>query len=99
KTGRNRFSGAAGLMAEVVKFSTSRLTTADLRAIAVYLKDQPGKSGEETAKAEPHAEVMRAGGAIYSDSCAGCHRTSGEGIARMFPPLKGDVIAQQKDPT
>jgi mono/diheme cytochrome c family protein len=99
KTGRNKFSGAAGLMAEVVKFSTSKLTAADLRAIAVYLKDQPGKGGDETAKGQPDAAVMRAGGSIYNDSCAGCHTADGEGVARMFPPLKGDAVAQQDDPT
>ena len=38
KTGRNRFDIASGPMADAVTHSTSHLTDADLRAIAVYLK-------------------------------------------------------------
>ena len=35
-------AAATGLMAEMVNWSTSHLSDADLRAIAAYLKDQPG---------------------------------------------------------
>jgi mono/diheme cytochrome c family protein len=97
KTGRNRFSGATGLMAEVVANSTSRLTDGDLHAIATYLKDLPSK-GVETASA-PSQTVMNAGKAIYDDTCAACHQSSGEGISHMFPPLKGDAVVQQADPS
>jgi len=97
KTGRNKFSGAAGLMAEVVVNSTSKMTDADLKAIAAYLKDMPAK-GEASATA-PEAAVMTAGQAIYEDSCSACHQASGEGVPHMFPPLKGDAVAQQSDPS
>ena len=40
KTGRNAHANAGGSMAEVVSYSTSILTDADLQAIATYLKDQ-----------------------------------------------------------
>jgi mono/diheme cytochrome c family protein len=97
KTGRNRFSGATGLMAEVIVNSTSRLTDADLHAIATYLKDMPAKSEERSSA--PDEAVMAAGKAIYDDTCAACHQSSGEGVPHMFPPLKGDAVAQQADPS
>ena len=45
KTGRNRYDIASGPMADAVTHSTSHLTDADLRAIAVYLKDLPSDGG------------------------------------------------------
>jgi mono/diheme cytochrome c family protein len=97
KTGRNRFSGATGLMAEVVVNSTSKMTDSDLKAMAVYLKDLP--SAGEPAAPPPDAAVMAVGRAIYEDSCSACHGPSGEGVPHMFPPLKGDAVAQQSDPS
>jgi len=44
KTGHNSTSAATGLMAEMVNLSTSHMTDADLKAIATYLKDQPGQT-------------------------------------------------------
>jgi mono/diheme cytochrome c family protein len=48
KTGHNSTSAATGLMAEMVNLSTSHLSDADLKAIAAYLKDQPGNPGGDT---------------------------------------------------
>ena len=42
---------------------------------------------------------MRAGEAIYVDTCSACHGPNGEGQPRHFPPLAGDVAAQASDPT
>jgi mono/diheme cytochrome c family protein len=97
KTGRNRFSGATGLMAEVVVNSTSKMPEGDLKAIATYLKSVP--SDKESPESNPAKSAMNAGQAIYADSCAACHQAEGEGVPRMFPPLKGDAVAQQSDPS
>jgi mono/diheme cytochrome c family protein len=97
KTGRNRMTGATGLMAEVITYSTSQLSDDDLRAIAAYLKDVAG--GDEPKHEIPHQSVMAAGKAVFDDSCAACHRTSGEGVERMFPPLKGNANVQSREPT
>ncbi len=97
KTGRNRLSGATGLMAEVVINSTSKMSDADLKAIAVYLKDV-GASPTPSASA-PDRTVMQAGEAIYRDSCAACHQGDGKGVPHMFPPLQGNAVAQQTDST
>ena len=84
-------------MAEVVINSTSKMSDADLKAIAVYLKDV-GASPAPSVSA-PDQNVMQAGEAIYKDSCAACHQTDGVGVPHMFPPLKGNAVAQQTDPT
>lgn len=97
-TGRNRFSGAGGLMAEVVEYSTSQMTESDLRAIAIYLKDVPDGKEEEEVETPAQAQ-MDAGKAVFVDSCAACHQTDGKGVPRMFPPLAGNPNVQQKDPT
>ncbi len=98
KTGRNVHSGAAGLMAEVVENSTSKLPEADLRAMAVYLKDADG-GGEPAAPSKPDDKTMTVGRAIYNDMCAACHKTDGTGVPRMFSPLAGNANVQQRDAT
>jgi mono/diheme cytochrome c family protein len=98
KTGRNAKSGATGIMAEVVAYSTSHLNDNDLHAIAVYLKDLPGTQ-ERPAPSQASASMLAAGKAIYDDSCSACHQSSGEGVPFMFPPLKGNANVQSADPT
>jgi mono/diheme cytochrome c family protein len=100
KTGANAWTLAFGPMAEAVSHSTSKMTDGDIAAIAAYLKD----SGAALATAEPAAlapddKAMRAGAAIYKDSCAACHRDSGDGEANLFPRLSGSALVQSGDPT
>lgn len=106
-TGRNRNTAATGLMSEVIT-STSRMTDADLRAIAVYLKDQPGGTQTVGARSAPNAEIataapddkiMKVGAAIYADQCSACHTPDGSGIPTLFPALKGSSAVQQLDAT
>jgi mono/diheme cytochrome c family protein len=42
---------------------------------------------------------MKAGGAVFFDACTACHLVDGKGQPRMFPPLQGSAVAQQRDPT
>jgi len=97
KTGHNRVQAAAGPMAEMVMDSSSRMSDADLRAIAVYLKDQPG--GSAKASNAPDQALMKTGGAIYVDECAACHRQNASGIPGLFPTLAGSPAVQSVDPT
>jgi len=97
KTGRNKHSGATGLMAEVVTNSTSKLSDADLHDIATYLKDTPGAAVDAGSK--PDQKVMAAGKAIFDDSCAACHQASGQGVPHMFPPLAHNANVQSSDPS
>lgn len=99
KTGTNKFTTAAGPMAEEVSASTSHITATDLRAMAAYLKDQPGSREEPPAALAATDPSMRAGEAIYRDNCAACHTSDGTGIARLFPTLAAgpSVVAPQPD--
>lgn len=100
KTGMNSFTMASGPMAEAVSHSTSQMTDEDIAAIATYLKDSG--TGSNTAKPTPVAandSAMRAGAAVYKDSCAACHRDSGTGDKGLFPKLAGSALVQQDDPT
>jgi mono/diheme cytochrome c family protein len=97
KTGRNAHGNAGGSMAEVVSFSTSLLEEADLRAIATYLKDAPA-SPEPAARGTDEG-IMKRGAAVFSDGCTSCHMEEGVGQPRFFPPLHGNAVVQQDDPT
>ncbi len=97
RAGRNAHSNAAGPMGEVVAYQTSLMSDADLMAIATYLKSLPPSPEARTTPPDPGA--MRRGAAIYADACAGCHLPGGRGQAGLFPPLPGDAVAQQADPT
>ena len=100
KTGANNWTLASGPMAEAVTHSTSRMTDEDITAIAAYLKDSD--NSRSAPKPDPVAasnNAMRAGAAIYKDSCAACHRDAGTGEAHLFPRLAGSAQVQSDDPT
>ena len=97
-SGRNGRSHADGLMADVVVNSTSQMSEADLRAIAVYLKDLPAGVAEPTTSPPPAAE-MSAGKALYDRACIACHEADGSGAPRIYPPLPGNANLQAADPS
>lgn len=100
KTGVNKRAAAFGPMSEVVHDSTQHLDEKDLHAIAVYLKDLPPHESPASAAGgnTPDADRVARGHGLYIDDCAGCHMENGEGIAGVFPPLKGNNVVQSKDP-
>src|SRR5947208_4941595 len=69
QSGRNGRSHAGKLMADVVVNSTSRMSEADVRAIAVYLKDLPAGAPEPEMPAPPPQAEMTAGKAVYAKAC------------------------------
>ncbi len=97
KTGRNARAQATGAMAEVVSDSTSLMSDGDLNAVAVYLKSLP--ASPEAGVQAADARAMKAGEAIYFDTCTGCHKEGGVGQPGFFPPLKGMAGLQSPDPT
>ncbi len=97
KTGHNQITTTTGLMSETLNLSTSHMRDDDLKAIAVYLKDQPGQNNEPAAAPDP--SLMKKGTQIYADECSGCHKPDGSGIPALFPMLKGSPAVQQTDPT
>jgi mono/diheme cytochrome c family protein len=103
KTGANKRAAAFGPMSEVVHDSTQYLDDHDLHAMAVYLKDlppheSPGDTSATLASNTSDADRLTRGRGLYIDDCAGCHMDNGEGIAGVFPPLKGNNVVQSKDP-
>jgi mono/diheme cytochrome c family protein len=100
KNGTNGWTLASGPMADAVSHSTSQMTDDDLLAIATYLKDSgDGAWGATAGPVSANDNAMRAGAAIYKDSCAACHKDSGEGEANLFPRLAGSALVQSDDPT
>lgn len=98
KTGANHQTLASGPMAEAVQNSTSKMTEADLKAIAAYLLD--GKPPETKAVAALPADDarMRTGEAVYADTCMACHGGDGKGQTFLFPTLADSGVVQADDP-
>ena len=48
---------------------------------------------EDLAKVYSQDELMTMGEKVYMTACAACHQASGEGMAPVFPGLKGSAIA------
>jgi len=97
RDGRNKRAAAGGAMADVITYSTSLLTEADRRAIAVYLKSRA--PSPTLTMDPPGAAAMKRGAAVYSDACASCHLENGVGQPGYFPPLGNDAVVQQADST
>jgi mono/diheme cytochrome c family protein len=93
QSGRNGRSHAGGLMADVVRDSTSLMSDADIRAIATYLKDLPPGEREPNALPPPPAQ-MSDGEKVYKSACIACHEADGSGAPRIYPPLPGNANLQ-----
>jgi mono/diheme cytochrome c family protein len=98
KTGRNARANASASMADVVRFSTSQMSDADLAAVGDYLRNRPNHA-LAPATPRPDARVMAAGEAIYVDACSACHAVDGKAAPTYFPPLPGASVTQSADPT
>jgi mono/diheme cytochrome c family protein len=94
KTGINGKTSAYGSMTDVVRMSTSKMTDADLNAIAAYLKTVPVSTATPPTYPKPDASVMAAGKAVYDKSCATCHQVDGAGIPMTYPGLAGNANIQ-----
>jgi mono/diheme cytochrome c family protein len=97
QSGRNGRSHADGLMADVVVNSTSQMSDADVRAIAIYLKELPAGAPEPVVSPPPQAD-MAAGATVYAHACIACHEADGSGAPRIYPPLPGNALLQSADP-
>jgi len=104
KTGHNARAGAFGPMDEVVTNSTSHLSDADLRAIAVYLKSLPANAQAPGPAAT--SSQLKIGETVYETRCGDCHLATGLGmprkgaadVSKTAPPLAGNAALQAPDP-
>jgi mono/diheme cytochrome c family protein len=97
QSGRNGHSHAGKLMAEVIVNSTSKMSDADVRAIATYLKELPAGAPEPMVS-PPAPETMSDGAAVYTHACIACHEADGRGAPRVYPPLPGNANLQSTNP-
>lgn len=102
-SGHNARAGAFGPMSLVVANSTSRLSAADIHAMAVYLKSLPPATPEQSTSDE---QRRRAGEIVYTTRCGDCHQPTGLGMPRnrdadpskTAPPLAGNAALQAPNP-
>lgn len=107
KVGKNRWGSAFGTMVEVVNNSTQYMTDSDLHAMAVYLKSLPAvlKEGEiwsyDAASAEKLGQFNfeERGAQVYFEYCASCHLYDGSGHGAFLPPLAGNPVVMDSDPS
>src|SRR5262249_14435087 len=76
-----------------------KMADADLKAIAVYLKERGAAGPQAPAPLPAAAARLQGGEAVFIDTCSACHTRSGAGIEHMFPKLAGTVITTQDDPS
>ena len=87
KTGHNAAAGATGPMAEEIGFSSTQMTDADLRAIAIYLRSlDQDRAAPRTPLSVTNPQV-KAGASIFSAQCSACHGSDGKGTPGLFPAL------------
>jgi mono/diheme cytochrome c family protein len=98
KTGHNGIATVTGPMAEEIEDASAHFSDPDLKAIAVYLKSLSGADDHGTPLAGSDAR-MRAGKAIFRDTCSACHGLDGKGVANLFPALAKAPSVRSPDPT
>lgn len=86
-----------GPMREVIDNSLSRLTKADIHAMAIYLKEQQRFSKDRPIESKGRDDV-RAGAQIYADQCASCHQLDGKGISGEVPSLVHNDVVTAREP-
>ncbi len=91
-------SRAVGPMQETVHDSLSKMNTADLRDIAIYLEAQPAIQPESATKVRWADDRGAAGREVYANNCSGCHQANGKGIAGSVPALAGDGAVTAREP-
>lgn len=106
---------ASGSMAEAVSLSLSKLTRADLRAMAVYLHSiapqrtelggnvelNPPALLRSTLYSPPPAEQRGdpIGLRLYEGACASCHGWNGEGVQSPYGALRGAQTVNDPEAT
>jgi len=106
KHGHNRAATAFGSMIDVVNNSTPYMSDDDLKAIAGYLKSLPASSAQPafaynnaTTAALRGGHASQPGAAVFTGTCANCHGFDGKGFAPYMPPLAGNPVVLEDNPS
>ncbi len=94
---RGTTAGASvmGPMAEVVFESTQHLSSADLRAMALYLQALAPQPVAQPVFEAARGEQLALGEKVYEQNCADCHGKQGEGAPGAYPALAGNRAITQ----
>ncbi|AWN54215.1 cytochrome c [Methylobacterium sp. 17Sr1-1] len=101
KTGAapGRAGVVAGPMRQVIEESLSKMTDADVRAIAIYLKTlAPKPTYTPDVKSDFKSASAAPGADTYLNRCVACHRPDGQGQPGAIPPLAGNGAVLAKGP-
>ncbi len=108
QTGHNRFGTAFGTMVEVVNNSTQHMSVTDLQSMAEYLKSlpavneinaQPYNYSDTATQQLLSLNFSTPGAQVYYEYCSSCHVTSGRGYYPYQPPLSGNPVIMDPDPS
>jgi mono/diheme cytochrome c family protein len=81
---------ASGPMAEAVSYSLRYMTSADIHAMVVYLRDIPARDdGPLAVQPSSSVAIDPRGQQIFVEACAGCHLPSGKGRQSPWAALAG----------
>lgn len=103
QSGRAGHALVTGPMADVVQHSTQHWSAADLRAMALYLKQLPRTETPVANTTTASARLKGTGEQLYDKRCAQCHGEQGEGRrgtdGRLaYPPLAGNRAVTMASP-
>lgn len=106
KSGHNGEAVAFGSMLDVVNNSTPYLSDDDVNAMAAYLKSLPA-TAQQAAFAYNDATTTdllegkppQGGGTTYVGYCMSCHGADGKGQSPYIPPLAGNPVVLDGDPS
>ncbi|MGH8291463.1 MAG: c-type cytochrome, partial [Steroidobacteraceae bacterium] len=88
--------GAVGILdVRASGASTAEAAVATAPVVATSAVSAPPLS----APSGPYHFDPDKGAALFSTNCAACHQATGEGISGAFPPLKGNAVVLDSDPT
>ncbi|SHG49073.1 Cytochrome C oxidase, cbb3-type, subunit III [Fodinibius roseus] len=58
-----------------------------------------GDQSSSSSSPDSATEKANLGATLYRTSCSSCHQGNGEGVTGAFPPLAGDPVVTDEDPT
>jgi mono/diheme cytochrome c family protein len=98
KTGSQKAEGVAlGPMAEVIHNSLRYVATADLQAMALFLKLGPQRTPSVPDQVASSNELQH-GQTLYQDNCAKCHREQARGFPGIVPNLAANTAVKSAQP-
>jgi len=106
KSGHNGKGVVFGSMLDVVNNSTPYLADDDIRAMAIFLKSLPATEqqtkfsyDDAATRALQGSKPQPPGAAVYAGACAACHGIDGKGQPPFMPPLAGNPVVLDADPS